>query len=268
MCHGGLDDLTVYRAQYGLPALADGQFRKVNQRGVEVPTPRPTTTGPARSPSTSTWSRPSPEREHPARRGAGFDDLGASVNQAVALGATYVSNSYGSSYTSTPGSGEDPSEVQLTDAYYKHPGVAVVASSGDDAPRAPARTRSPMPSPARSTTSQPGRTAPDDPFGTGDVLPISYGKNPSIALPTPGLGSDESAHRSGSEMVGTTGHAGGLWGQGLPGIDAGVSVAVMSMFPGVLSDVRRGTLDGCVPAPEVSNEGSEFGGTFERREGA
>jgi len=60
----------------------------------------------------------------------------------------------------------------------------------------------------------------------------------------------------------------GLRGQGLPGIDAGVTLAVMSMFPGVLGDVRRGALDGCVPAPEVSNEGSEFGGTFERGEGA
>src|SRR5665647_1368528 len=60
----------------------------------------------------------------------------------------------------------------------------------------------------------------------------------------------------------------GLRGQGLPGIDAGVTLAVMSMFPGVLCDGRRGTLDGCVPGPEVSNEGSEFGGTFERGEGA
>ena len=61
---------------------------------------------------------------------------------------------------------------------------------------------------------------------------------------------------------------GGLRGQGLPGIDAGVTLAVMSMLPGVLCDVRRGALDDCVPAPEVSNEGSEFGGTFERGEGA
>ena len=42
----------------------------------------------------------------------------------------------------------------------------------------------------------------------------------------------------------------------------------MSMLPGVLCDGRRGTLDGCVPGPEVSDEDSEFGGTFERGEGA
>jgi len=35
-----------------------------------------------------------------------------------------------------------------------------------------------------------------------------------------------------------------------------------------LCDARRGALNGRVPAPEVSNEGSEFGGTFERGEGA
>ena len=48
------------------------------------------------------------------------------------LGAGYVSNSYGTGYSSDPGSGEDPSEVTQLDAYYNHPGVAVVASSGDD----------------------------------------------------------------------------------------------------------------------------------------
>jgi hypothetical protein len=50
--------------------------------------------------------------------------------------------------------------------------------------------------------------------------------------------------------------------------DAEVTLAVMPMLPGVLRDGRRGALDGCVPGPEVSDEGSEFGGTFERGEGA
>ena len=36
----------------------------------------------------------------------------------------------------------------------------------------------------------------------------------------------------------------------------------------VLSHVRGGTLDDWVLGPEVSHEGSEFGGTFERGEGA
>jgi N-acetylneuraminic acid mutarotase len=54
---------------------------------------------------------------------SGLDSLGAAVNTAVALGAKYVSNSYG-----VPG--EDPSETQY-DAYYNHPGVAVTVSTGD-----------------------------------------------------------------------------------------------------------------------------------------
>lgn len=59
------------------------------------------------------------------------------------------------------------------------------------------------------------------------------------------------------------------WGaKARPGIDAEVTLAVMPMLRGVLCDGRRGALDGCVPGPEVSNEGSKFGGTFQRGEGA
>jgi subtilase family serine protease len=45
------------------------------------------------------------------------------VNEAVTLGAKYVSNSYGGA--------EDPSETTEDSQYYQHPGVAVTASSGD-----------------------------------------------------------------------------------------------------------------------------------------
>lgn len=51
-------------------------------------------------------------------------------------------------------------------------------------------------------------------------------------------------------------------------VAAEVTLAVMSMLPRVLHDGRQGALDGCVPTPEVRNEGSEVGGTFERGEGA
>lgn len=50
-------------------------------------------------------------------------DLGAAVNQAVAMGATQVSNSYGANEFST--------ETNY-DNYYNHPGVAVTVSSGDN----------------------------------------------------------------------------------------------------------------------------------------
>jgi subtilase family serine protease len=50
-------------------------------------------------------------------------DLGTAVNEAVALGAKYVSNSYGGS--------EDSSETSTDTSYYDHPGVVVTASAGD-----------------------------------------------------------------------------------------------------------------------------------------
>jgi subtilase family serine protease len=52
-------------------------------------------------------------------------DLGTAVNSAVkVLGAHFVSNSYGAA--------ESSSELGWDTKYYKHPGVAVTASAGDD----------------------------------------------------------------------------------------------------------------------------------------
>ncbi|WP_234539910.1 hypothetical protein [Streptomyces shenzhenensis] len=72
------------------------------------------------------------------------EDLGAAVDQAVALGAGYVSNSYGPNYLFYP---EDPAET-AADAHYDHPGVAIVASSGDT--RQPCSSASTSPAPACS----------------------------------------------------------------------------------------------------------------------
>jgi len=128
-------DLSLYRAQYGLPACtsANGCFSKVDQTGgTAYPTPNASWSGEI-SLDLDMVSAVAPaahillvEANTPASL-----DLGAAVDEAVTLGAQYVSNSYGSDYNSTPGSGEDPSEVTTLDAYYNHPGVAVVASSGD-----------------------------------------------------------------------------------------------------------------------------------------
>ena len=54
---------------------------------------------------------------------ASISDLGTGVNTAVNMGATVVSNSYGSS--------EYPSENTDALAYYNHPGVPIVVASGD-----------------------------------------------------------------------------------------------------------------------------------------
>ncbi|MFC1418157.1 carboxypeptidase regulatory-like domain-containing protein [Streptacidiphilus cavernicola] len=131
-------DLAVYRDQFGLPACgsADGCFSKVSQRGGtdDLPAPDPGWAGEI-SLDLDMVSAVAPKAHIllVEADSANFDDLGASVDEAVALGAGYVSNSYGTNYSTEPGSGEDPSEATSMDPYYDHPGVAMVASSGDSA---------------------------------------------------------------------------------------------------------------------------------------
>ncbi|MDH6136286.1 subtilase family serine protease [Kitasatospora sp. MAA4] len=121
-------DLAVYRAQYGLPACttANGCFKKVSQTGS-------TTSLPA---SNSGWAgeisldvdmvsaiAPNAHIILVEAKTASTANLGTSVNEAVKLGAKFVSNSYGGSESSS-----DPS---YDTSYYNHPGVAITASSGD-----------------------------------------------------------------------------------------------------------------------------------------
>ncbi|MDX3098025.1 carboxypeptidase regulatory-like domain-containing protein [Streptomyces sp. ME19-03-3] len=127
------EDLAVYREQYGLPACTtdNGCFRKVDQRGgTDYPQADPDWAGEI-SLDLDMVSAIAPdahillvEADTP-----NFADLGAAVDTAVALGAKFVSNSYGTDYRF--GSGEDPSGTVGLDVHYNHPGVAVVASSGD-----------------------------------------------------------------------------------------------------------------------------------------
>ncbi|MFI5758490.1 carboxypeptidase regulatory-like domain-containing protein [Streptomyces sp. NPDC051569] len=129
-------DLAVYRAQYGLPACttANGCFTKVDQRGgTDYPVPDEGWAGEI-SLDLDMVSAAAPNANIllVEADSNSFEDLGSSVQTAVALGAKYVSNSYGTDYNSSPGSGEDPAEASW-DSYYNHPGVAVVASSGDGA---------------------------------------------------------------------------------------------------------------------------------------
>jgi N-acetylneuraminic acid mutarotase len=127
-------DLAVYRKQYGLPdcTTANGCFSKVDQRGgTHYPTPDPSWAGEiALDLDMVSAIAPNAHILLVEADSPGIDDLGAGVDEAVALGAKYVSNSYGSAYSSDPGSGEVGEELSW-DAHYDHPGVAVVASSGD-----------------------------------------------------------------------------------------------------------------------------------------
>jgi subtilase family serine protease len=129
-------DLAIYRATYGLPACttANGCFHKVNQRGAATPLPADQGWGVEIALDVDMVSAACPlchimlvEADTPTSA-----NLGGSVDTAARLGANEVSNSYGI---------EESSQIQATAADYQHPGVAILASSGDSGytvPSAPA----------------------------------------------------------------------------------------------------------------------------------
>lgn len=130
-------DLAVYREQYGLPACTsdNGCFTKVSQRGgTDYPAPDEHWAGEI-SLDLDMVSAAAPLAHILLVEADTADavNLGASVDEAVTLGAKYVSNSYGTGYSSEPGSGEYSDETTVLDPFYNHPGVAIVAASGDGA---------------------------------------------------------------------------------------------------------------------------------------
>jgi subtilase family serine protease len=132
-------DLATYRAYYGLPpcTTANGCFRKVNQDGEQgnYPLANPDW-DPEIALDTEMVSAICPlchillveansaDETTVMSNPVQHSDLGASVDTAVNLGATEVSNSYGSA-------GPEPDQT-FWDHYYDHPGVAITASSGDE----------------------------------------------------------------------------------------------------------------------------------------
>ncbi|MFE0460345.1 putative Ig domain-containing protein [Kitasatospora sp. NPDC058965] len=122
-------DLATYRSQYGLPACttANGCFKKIDQNGgTSYPT---ADTGWAGEISLDldmvSAVAPNAHILLVEATSANMGDLGASVNQAVAQGAKYVSNSYGGS--------EDSTDTSSDSQYFNHPGVAITVSAGDSA---------------------------------------------------------------------------------------------------------------------------------------
>jgi subtilase family serine protease len=120
-------DLGVFSSFYGLPSCttANGCFRKVNQTGG--------TTYPATDAGWSLEIALDVETAHEICQNCkillveassnSFANLGTAENEAVALGATVVSNSWGGSEFST--------ETQYDGLYFRHPGVPLTFSSGD-----------------------------------------------------------------------------------------------------------------------------------------
>ncbi|GAA3435442.1 hypothetical protein [Kutzneria kofuensis] len=120
-------DLAVYRSAYGLPActIANGCFRKVNQRGSADPLPddQGWAIEIALDIQMVSAACPSCRVLLVEADDASFANLATAVNTAVRLGATEVSNSYGA---------PEQNGMQDFQAAYGHPGVAVLASSGDE----------------------------------------------------------------------------------------------------------------------------------------
>jgi hypothetical protein len=119
-------DLATYRSTYGLPACttANGCFRKVNQSGTSSPLPTDQGWGVEIALDVDMVSAACPQCRILLVEAddASAQDLAGSVDTAVKLGATEVTNSYGA----TEGNG-----VQAIAPDYAHPGVAIFASSGD-----------------------------------------------------------------------------------------------------------------------------------------
>jgi subtilase family serine protease len=121
-------DVTTYRQQFGLPPCtkASGCFRQVNQSGATSPLPSGNTGwGQEIDLDIEMVSAVCPQCKIllVESNSNAFTDLGAAVNRAATMGATAISNSYGTN-------GEFNGETSY-DSYYNHPNVAVTASSGD-----------------------------------------------------------------------------------------------------------------------------------------
>ncbi|HWE44818.1 MAG TPA: S53 family peptidase [Caulobacteraceae bacterium] len=119
-------DLQVYRSQFGLPTCttANGCFKKVSQTGSTTSLPR----------ENLGWSEetaldldmvsamcPNCKILLVEANDSGSTNLGVAENEAAALGAHVISNSYGG--------GEQGAATY--DHYYTHPGVAITVSTGD-----------------------------------------------------------------------------------------------------------------------------------------
>ncbi len=119
-------DLLIYRNKFGLPVCSELNhcFKRLNQRGQKHPLPPPN----------SDWSIEISLDLDMVSAGCpncnillieadknSWRDVGESVNEAVKLGATIVSNSYGGM-----GHGANPKD-------WNHPGVMILASGGDSA---------------------------------------------------------------------------------------------------------------------------------------
>jgi hypothetical protein len=121
-------DLASFDAQYGLPACtaANGCLERVNQEGAASPLPSADKVGWSVETSldleTAHSVCPSCKILLVEASSEELGDLAAATNEAVKLGATEVSNSYGA---------PESEWTAKQQAAYNHPGTVIVASAGD-----------------------------------------------------------------------------------------------------------------------------------------
>jgi len=126
-------DLGVYRSQYGLPVCttANGCFEKVNQEGQQGNYPPVSGDWPVEeSLDIDMVSAVCPNCHIllVEASSASTTDLYAAEDEAVALGAKYVSNSWALPEQEL---GSAAAEAQA-DTYFNHPGVVITAAGGDN----------------------------------------------------------------------------------------------------------------------------------------
>ena len=129
-------DVNVYRAQYGIPALASCTPSSINASTTACFAKSDQNGGTKYPRVNGGWAQeisldldmvsaicPKCNVLLVEASSSSITNLGTSVNTAVSLGAEVVSNSYGGS--------EYSSEASSESSYYNHPGVAITVSSGD-----------------------------------------------------------------------------------------------------------------------------------------
>ncbi|BAJ30049.1 MULTISPECIES: S8 family serine peptidase [Kitasatospora] len=120
-------DLDVYRKHYGLPACTadSGCFRKTDQRGgTRLPRGNTAWAGEiALDLAMVSAVAPRARIVLVEADSAAVGNLGAAVNTAVALGAQYVSISWGTA--------ENGNAANYDSRYFDHPGTLIAAASGD-----------------------------------------------------------------------------------------------------------------------------------------
>jgi hypothetical protein len=123
-------DMAAYRTEYGLAACNsdDGCFSKVNQTGGTTYPTEVSAWSPETSESLDAISAVCPNCNIilVEANSSAISDLGTAENEAVALGAEFIDNTFG-----LPEDEIGAAETTYDTEYFNHPGVAITAPSGD-----------------------------------------------------------------------------------------------------------------------------------------